>query len=248
MTNHDGPKRFGHRDFNSPIAAWRVERLVADLARTEPATIVDIGCGMGELLQRVAAAVPGATAVGIDSDLELIERGRAAAAARGLDGRVQFVEYQGEDWTEPADLVICIGSAHVFGSSAKALEALAGLVKPGGRLVFADGFWNRIPTEAELATMWPDTTAAEWVVLPELVDAAIAAGFRPLRVEAVEQSEWDDFESELLADKEVWLLANPGDPRAEEIRSQADQNRDWWLRGHRGLLGFAYLTLGRPVA
>lgn len=231
--------------FNSPAAAWRVDRLVADLAAAGPATIVDIGCGLGELLRRVAAAVPGATAVGIDSDRELIERGRAAAVEQGLDGRVEFVEYRGEAWTEPADLVVCIGAPHVFGSSETALERLYPLVKPGGRLVFGDGFWTRVPTEAELATMWPDTGVSEWLLLPDLVDAAIGVGFRPVRIEAVEQSEWDDLESELAADLEVWLLANPGHPRADEVRARADRNRNWWLRGHRGLLGFAYLTLGR---
>lgn len=209
---------------------------------------MDIGCGLGELLRRVAAAVPGAQAFGIDSDRELIERGRAAAADQGLGGRVEFVEYRGEEWTEPADLVICVGAAHVFGSSAKALERLYPLVKPGGRLLFGDGFWNRIPTEAELASMWPDTDESEWLLLPDLVDAAIGAGFRPVRIEAVAQSEWDDFESELGADLEVWLLANPGHPRADEVRARADRSRAWWLRGHRGLLGFAYLTLGRAVA
>jgi hypothetical protein len=113
--------------------------------------------------------------------------------------------------------------------------------------LIGDGVWNRVPTEAELAAMWPETSLGDWFSLPEFVDAAVATGFRPLRVESVEQSEWDDFESQFLADREVWLLANPDHPEAAAVREQADAHRNWWLRGHRGLLGFAYLTLGRPV-
>lgn len=248
MTSHDGPARYGHLDCNSPIASWRFDRQVEECAATNPQTIVDIGCGWGELLQRVAAKVPGAKAYGIDSDVELLERGRAGAIERGIADRVEFVQYQGRDWTEPADLVICIGAAHAFGTGADALRELYKIVKPGGRLVFGDGVWERTPTEAELAAMWPGTTVEEFLSLADLVDAGIATGFRPLRVEAVERSEWDDFESDIQADKEVWLLANPDHPKAAEIREQTDRNRDWWLRGHRGLLGFAYLTLGRPVA
>lgn len=248
MTDAAGPERYGHLEFNSPIAPWRADRLVASLAATSPATIVDIGCGWGELLLRLAAAVPGASAWGIDSDAELLERGRAGAVARGLADRVSFVEYQGDAWTRGADLVVCVGAAHAFGTSAVALEALAPLVAPGGRLLFGDGFWERVPTEVELASMWPGTTADEQLVLPDLVDAAVGAGLRPLRIETVERGEWEDFESGIQADKELWLLANPGSDRAGEVREQADRNRDWWLRGHRGLLGFAYLTLGRPVA
>jgi SAM-dependent methyltransferase len=247
MTSHDRPSRYGFLECNSPIAAWRFDRQVEENAAAGPQVIVDIGCGWGELMQRVAAKVPGAKAYGIDSDLELLERGRAGAAAKGIADRVEFVEYQGKDWETPADLVICIGAAHAFGTGVEALRALYPLVKPGGRLLFGDGVWNRVPSEAELEPMWPGTTAEEFPLLPGLVDAAVETGFRPLRVESVEQSEWDDFESQFLADKEAWLLANPAHEKAAEIREQADAHRNWWLRGHRGLLGFAYLTLGRPV-
>lgn len=248
MTDHDRPTRFGFLDCNSPIAPWRFERQVAECAAVAPRTIVDIGCGWGELLQRVTALVPEAKAHGIDGDAELLERGRAGARAKGIADRLAFVEYQGEAWTEPADLVICVGAAHVFGTGPEALRALYPLVEPGGRLLFGEMFWQREPTEADLAEMWPDTSADEWLLLPDLVDAAVAAGLRPFRVEAVEQSEWDDFESQFLADKEIWLQAHPGHPEAAAIREQADAHRNWWLRGHRGLIGFAYLTLLKPVA
>ncbi|MCH7230289.1 methyltransferase domain-containing protein [Glycomyces sp. L485] len=248
MTANRGPARYGHLDFNSPIAPWRADRLVAGLAEAGPGTIVDIGCGWGELLLRLAEAIPAAKATGIDPDAELLERGRAKAAARGLDGRVTFAECRGREWTETADLVVCIGASHAFGGSAKALTELYRIVRPGGRLVFGDGFWERVPTDAQLEHMWPGTTTEECLELADLVDVGISAGFRPLRIETVERSEWDDFESGAGADKENWLLANPGAPQAAQIRALADQNRNWWLRGHRNLLGFAYLTLGRPVA
>ncbi|GAB3658779.1 SAM-dependent methyltransferase [Glycomyces tarimensis] len=248
MSANSGPARYGHLDFNSPIAPWRAERLVAALAAASPASIVDIGCGWGELLLRLAQAAPDASATGVDSDAELLDRARANAAERGLNERVAFVEYQGESWTEPADLVICVGASHAFGGSATALAELARIVEPGGRLLFGDGFWERVPNRDRLDHMWPGTTAGDFLELADLVDAGTAAGLRPLRVEAVEQSEWDDFESDFAADTETWLLANPASPEAAGIRERADRHRGWWLRGHRRFLGFAYLTLGRPVA
>ena len=248
MTDDAGLERYGHLEFNSPIAPWRADRLVAGLSAAGPETIVDIGCGWGELLLRLAAAVPGARAWGVDSDAELLERGRSNAAARGLDGRVEFVERAGRDWSRSADLVVCVGAAHAFGTGAEALAALAPLVEPGGRLLFGEAVWEREPTEAELGRMWPDTRREECPLLPDLVEAGVEAGLRPLRIESVDQSEWDDFESGFLADWEQWLLANPGHERAAAIREQADAHRGYWLRGHRGLLGFAYLTFGRPAA
>lgn len=249
MTDEAGPRRFGHLEFNSPIAAWRTERLVQHLVAADPRLVVDFGCGLGALLRRIAGAAPRARCLGVDIDAELLEAARRATAEDGLDNQVSFVEIDAARWEgEPPDLAVCIGASHAWGSAAAALSALADLVVPGGRVLFADGFWERPPTSAELASMWEGTTADDWTDLAGLVDLAIDAGLRPLRVEAVERSEWDDFESGFLADMESWLVEHPGDPRAGEVRARADAHRGYWLRGHRGLLGFAYLTLGRPVA
>ena len=63
--------------------------------------------------------------------------------------------------------------------------------------------------------------------------------------------EWDEFESGYQADEEEWLAAHPGHPKAGPLREQVDQHRSHWLRGYRGILGMAYLTLvpveGRPL-
>lgn len=220
-----------------------------NLAAADPRVVVDFGCGLGALLRRIAVASPRARCVGVDIDVELLASARKATAAAGLDNRVSFVEADAAGWEgETPDLAMCVGASHAWGSAAAALSALADQVAPGGRVLFADGFWERHPTAAELASMWEGTSVEDWADLAGLVDSATAAGLRPLRVEAVERSEWDDFESGFLADMESWLVQNPGDPRAGEIRARADAHRGYWLRGHRGLLGFAYLTLGRPVA
>jgi hypothetical protein len=42
------------------------------------------------------------------------------------------------------------------------------------------------------------------------------------------------------------LLANGDHPDAGQIRAGLDRHRSTWLRGHRDVLGFAYLTLGVP--
>jgi SAM-dependent methyltransferase len=222
---------------------------VQNLAAADPGVVVDFGCGLGAMLRRIAVAAPRARCLGVDIDAELLLLARKATAEAGLEDRVSFAEVDAAGWEgETSDLAVCIGASHAWGSTAAALAALAELVAPGGRVLFADGFWERQPTGADLASMWEGTTAKDWTDLAGLVDLAIAAGLRPLRVEAVERSEWDDFESGFLADMESWLVEHPGDPRASEIRARADAHRGYWLRGHRGLLGFAYLTLGRPVA
>ena len=107
------------------------------------------------------------------------------------------------------------------GHIAAALTALRRLVTPGGRVLFGDGFWQRPPTEAELAAMWPGTTAGELPDLAQIADLAVAAGFRPAWIETATQEEWEEFESAYQADEEEWLAAHPDHPRAAEIRQRA---------------------------
>jgi hypothetical protein len=42
---------------------------------------------------------------------------------------------------------------------------------------------------------------------------------------------------------EEWLADHQDHPRAAETQKMADEHLSIWLRGSRGLLGLAYLTL-----
>ena len=240
----DEPAFYGHLTFNAPLSDGRADAIAARLAAAAPATVLDVGCGWGELLLRVLAAAPGARGTGVDTDDRVLARGRDAAVDRGLVGRVAFDNIAGRDLSEPADLVMCVGSTHAFGDTPDALAALQKLVRPGGRLLFGDGIWQeRGPVDRGL--VWDDVLAQP--DLGGLVDLAVDSGFRPLWVEAADADEWDAFESGFLADSEEWLMTHADHPDAPKIRAQADEHRRRWLHGYRNGLGFGYLTLGVPV-
>jgi SAM-dependent methyltransferase len=231
----------------SPLSAERARRLVAELAARTPATVIDLGCGWGELLLRIVAAVPGAHGIGIDLYQPDIERGRANAAARGLSDRVRFIEGPAEQNLSAADVVINVGAFHAFGGLVDALRALRPLINPGGRLLFGAEFWEQIPTAERLVHMSPGTSADDCTDLAGLVDQIRDEGFRPMSIETATRGEWEEFESGLAADLEEWLLLNPDHPDAAKVRDRLDAQRDVWLRGHRDIMGFAYLTLAVPA-
>ena len=232
--------------FHGPLSTERADRLAAELAAGTPADVVDYGCGWGELLLRVLEAAPGANGVGIDIHGPDIARGRQNAEERGLSGRVCFIEGPAADHARPGDVVISCGSYQAFGTIGEALRALRALVKPAGLLLFGAEIWDRTPTDEQLASMWPGMTVDDCLHLPGLVDVAAGEGFRPLRIQTATRSEWEEFESGYAAGAEEWLLANGDHPDAGQVRANLDRHRSIWLRGHRDVLGFAYLTLGVP--
>ena len=232
MTDAELPPSLTQLTFHGPLSEARAARLVVRLARNTPMTVLDIGCGWGELMLRILAAAPDATGIGVDTDQGDLARGRDNARARGLAGRVTFVRESGVGTRRgPADLVLCLGASHALteveppGHTAAALAELRRLVNPGGRVLLGEGFWHRTPTEAELAGMWPGITAGEFGDLAGLVDLAVGAGFRPAWIETATVEEWEDFESGYQCDEEEWLAAHPGHPRAAEIRERVDQHR-----------------------
>lgn len=238
------PGYYAFLSFNAPLSEGRADRLAGTLAATAPRDVLDLGCGWGEVLSRVLVAAPAATGRGVDIDATGLARGRENARNRGLADRVEFVEADVSGVQDSADVVICIGSSHAFGGTSAALAAARQLVRPGGRVLFGEQFWERVPTTAEAARF--GSTPDECTDLADLVEAAIAAGFRPLRIESANRDEWEAFESGFLADWEDWLLRYGNQPDADEMRTRADEHREQWLRGYRDVLGFAYLTLGAP--
>ncbi|MFE0102224.1 SAM-dependent methyltransferase [Streptomyces sp. NPDC059009] len=251
-TSTDSPPRLTRLAFHGPLSEARATGIVERLTGggRAPRTVLDVGCGWGELMLRVLAAAPDATGVGVDLNGEDLARGRAEAERRGLADRVAFVEESGLDSARgPADVVLCLGASHALSEaepplhSAAALRALRRLVSPGGRVVLGEGFWQRTPAPDELAHMWPDAHAGQHIFLGDLVDEAVAAGFRPLWVETASGAEWEEFESGYRADAEEWLAAHPDHPLAAETRARVDTQRSSWLRGYRDVLGIAYLTL-----
>ncbi len=250
MADTDLPPRLTRYAFHGPLSEARAARFVDRLSRGKPGTVLDIGCGWGELMLRILQALPTATGLGLDLNETDLDRGRNNAEARGLTERVTFLRESAVETTRgPADLVLCLGASHALsdvqppGHTAAALRELRRLVTPGGRVLLAESIWQRPPTSAELAAIWPGTSAGEFGDLAGLVDLAVAAGFRPAWIETASLEEWEDFESAYKCDEEEWLAAHSGDPRAAEIRDRVEQHRSYWLRGYYGVLGLAYLTL-----
>ncbi|MEU4767129.1 methyltransferase domain-containing protein [Actinosynnema sp. NPDC023794] len=229
-------------DFNTPLSDAKAYDLINSFHLRPGDTVVDYGCGWAELLLRAVEHQPAATGLGVDSDDYAITRGQANVEARGLTSRVTLDLADVTGWAaEPADVTISIGASHAWGGTKATLEAMHARTRPGGRLLLGDGFWETTPSPKALEIFGED----EFGTLAELVDLAMACGYRLLSLTTANRDEWDSFESRWCASRELWLLEHPDDPKAAEVRAIVDDHRDGWLKGYRTEFGLAYLTLAR---
>jgi SAM-dependent methyltransferase len=226
--------------WNSPLSEAHACFLLDRLDDVAGQAVLDLGCGWGELLLRAVVRTSEGHGVGVDSAHWAVDRAGRAAAERGLSERTAFVVGDCSVWADPSDRVVCIGASHAWGSSGGALRALLSVVRPGGRLVFGDGYWQSPPSSAAVALFGEGLFG-----LNVLVDEAVQTGWRIWHLSTADQREWDDFESGWRAGRERWLQDYPLDPRVGEVKANLDKRLREYVTVYRGVLGFAYLVLGR---
>ena len=120
--------------------------VAAYLVGPDDRVAVDIGCGGAGMAVALARALPAGRVLGVDGDpgildaarqrlpqtapvpVELVRADRDGDLADGADAL-----------RGPADLVWASASVHHAGDQQRAIDALAGLLRPGGRLALAEG-------------------------------------------------------------------------------------------------------------
>lgn len=219
----------------SPISDDEVQRLLERSIPHEDAVILDLGCGGAEWLIRALAAYPKLRAVGVDTSEFALSRARTAATDRGVADRLTLHQQSATEFPAAAefDTVLCIGSTHAFGGLPATLAALRTHVRPGGRALIGDAYWETEPTPAALEIFGdlPD--------LPELLDQVISAGWTPTHGHTSTRGELDAYEWSWTGSLTEWALDHPEDPDQAEALTAATTHRDEWLRDYRASFGFA---------
>lgn len=128
----------------NPISSDKLARLVDLLRLPADARVVDIACGKGEFLIRLAEAY-GIRGIGIDMSPFFIADAQKRLKMRAPGAEVVFKQMDGSDFRpeEPRtfSLASCIGASWVFGGHAGTLEALSGMVAPGGWVIVGEPYW-----------------------------------------------------------------------------------------------------------
>lgn len=135
--------------------------LMARIRTERPETIVDLGCGTGNITRLLAERWPGARVTGLDSSEPMLAKARAAAPG------IAFVAGDFATWRAPtpAGIVYSNAALHWLEGHDALFPRLLAQVAPGGTLAVQMPRNHRAPshvavTEAAAAGPWRDQAAA----------------------------------------------------------------------------------------
>jgi cyclopropane fatty-acyl-phospholipid synthase-like methyltransferase len=137
----------------NPMSKEKFEKLCSLFRLKNGARVVDIACGKGEFLIRLAELYD-VVGVGVDISPYCIKDCVEKKRRRVPSSSLTFIEMDGRKYKPEAyeffDLAMCIGASWVYGGHRGTLQALQKMVKPGGLIAVGEPFWLQEPIEEYL--------------------------------------------------------------------------------------------------
>jgi cyclopropane fatty-acyl-phospholipid synthase-like methyltransferase len=223
-------------ELQNPTSKDKLLLLGERLALGPESRVLDIASGRGGpallLAGTFGCRIRG---VEISSDFYAVAIERAAAA--GLSALLAFelgdgaaAAYEPEEF----DAALCLGASFVFGSLADTVDALAPAVRSGGHVVVGEPYWRRLPPPNE-----HEHRNEPWTTLDGTVTIFETSGLPVVSVIASSEDDWDRYETLHWQSIERWLVENPDDPDAPDIRSRHEGYKRSYLQRGRDALGWA---------
>jgi SAM-dependent methyltransferase len=232
----------------NPTSEEKLVRLAELVRLPTGARVVDIACGKGEFLMRLAQAYR-VNGVGVDISSFFIADAERRFKARAPESGVTFREMDGADFKpkEPHSFALasCIGASWVFGGHSETLDALTNMVEPGGWVVAGEAYWLQEPADdyLEASGMTRDAFKSH----AENAEAGERRGLELVHSLVSSKDDWDRYEGLQWYATAEYARTHPDDPDLPELTERVSKEKAMYLRWGRDTLGWAiYVFRHRP--
>jgi len=218
------------------------------LLRLEPETrVLDIACGKGEFLIRLAELYD-ISGVGVDISPYCISDCLRKRKNRIADSNVEFIEMDGAKYRpempESFDLTMCIGASWVYEGYRGTIRALKKMTKRGGLVMVGEPFWMKEPSEEYLKA--DKLKREEFGSHYDNVMVGEEEGLTCIYTMVSNHDDWDYYETLGWWAIDEYTETNPIDKDNLEILERKKREKEIYLRWGRETLGWAIYVFMKP--
>jgi SAM-dependent methyltransferase len=211
------------------------------LLRLEPeAQVLDIACGKGEFLVRLAELYD-ISGVGVDISPYCINDCLRKRQNRIANSNVEFIEMDGAKYKpempESFDLTMCIGASWVYRGYRGTIRALEKMTKPGGFVMIGEPFWIKEPSEEYLKA--DKIKREEFGSHYDNVMVGEEEGLTCIYTIVSNHDDWDHYETLGWWAIDEYQKTNPNDEDNLEMLERKKREKETYLRWGRETLGWA---------
>jgi len=231
----------------NPRVKEKLYRLCGLLPLGRESLVLDIACGKGEFLVRLAE-LQGVSGVGVDLSPYCIRDCEGKKRERVPEADLVFIEMDGAKYApeegEKYHLASCIGASWVYGGYLGTLQALQEMTMPGGLVVVGEPFWRREPSDDYLESQ--NMKKEDYGSHVGNVRMGEELGHRCVYTLVSDEDDWDHYEALQWLSAEEYVAENPDDPDNEKLLSKVRKNKDAFLDEGRNTLGWAIYVFKKP--
>jgi SAM-dependent methyltransferase len=238
-----------HREHRlcNPTSEEKLERLIGLLRLDRGQRVVDIACGKGQFLIRLAQ-VYGVKGLGIDISPYFVAEAERMRADRVPASSITFSQMDGATFKpEKAHgfrMASCLGASWIFSGHTGTLNALVGMVEPGGWIIVGEPYWLQEPSPDFLKafgcrkdTFGTHTANAE---------AGEKIGLRLVHTLVSTKDDFDRYEGLQWFAADAYARVRHDDPDVPELVARVAKSKESYLREGRDTLGWAIYAFRRP--
>ncbi len=224
----------------NPMSDIKIEELIRLINISPGSRVLDVGCGKGEFLIRLAKKVS-INAYGVDLSPYAINEAKERTTKTIPNAQIEYVESDGkkylENVTEKFDLSVCMGASWIFGNHKGTLEALISITRKNGVIIVGEPYWIKEPSQWYLDIS--EVKIDDFASFSKNVEIGEELGLRPIYTLDSNLDDWDRYEMLQSLSTDDYVMNNHEDPDNEELLSKVSKYRTAYSREGRDVIGWA---------
>lgn len=215
-------REIGHRIHNA-FSPEKLARLGESIGIDATSTVLDLGCGSGELLCTWARD-HGVSGIGIDLCSDFVAAAVDRSIELGVSDAVRFAHADASGYvaTDPVDVAACLGATWIAGGVLGTADLLERSLRPGGLALVGEPFWTAVPPDDATARRAQGLERDALTTLPGLVGSFGEHGWDLVEMMLADPDDWDRYVAAQWLATRHWLDANAGDELWAQMRAELD--------------------------